>query len=125
MTDRQMTYWEKVFAKKKKKTVRSQKKSSVFHQQKDKKRNAHRDMSRGLELAITQMVNKDTILEESIAFEAKPRIIESRGISLISLETLSCSWCVDVLTINVCLYFPMACAAGIGFESHTYHDRRG
>lgn len=46
----------------KKTTAGNQNKTRIFNQRK-KKRNANRDVNKGLELAITQRVNKDKILE--------------------------------------------------------------
>ena len=49
----------------------------------------------------------------------KPRTVEPRGFNVICLETLTCSWCVDIFMIDVCSCFPTACAAETGFESNS------
>lgn len=48
----------------------------------------------------------------------KPRIVGPRGTNVICLETLTCRWHVNVLEMNVCSCFPMACATETGFESN-------
>lgn len=68
LVDRQMTYWEMIFAKKQQ-LVTKMKQEFLINRK--KKRNANRDVNKGLELAITQRVNKDKILEQNIAFAVK------------------------------------------------------